>query len=128
MSISQLRGVAPPIDGSLTLPEVVDFHRTHNPTVPIYVFVEDGVDHLTEITYLEFGRAVDRVAHSLRPGRRGPGREVVAVVALSDSLLYQTLVVGIMMAGLIVCITFCSFNVSSSHVNVAVPSVSQKYG
>jgi hypothetical protein len=102
MSFAQIHGVAPPTDGSVILPETVDFHRKHNPAVPVYVFIEDGASNITQITNLEFGRACDRVAHHLRSGRRGPEREVVAVLALSDSLLYQTIVVGIMRAGLIV--------------------------
>jgi acyl-CoA synthetase (AMP-forming)/AMP-acid ligase II len=102
MSTVQIHGVAPPKDGSVTLPEAVDFHVKHNPTLPIYVFMEDGASKITEVSYLEFGRACYRVAHHLRAGRRGPEREVVAVLALSDSLLYQTTVLGTMKAGLIV--------------------------
>jgi len=105
ISVMSIAQIPPPTDGSVTLPETVDFHRQHNPTLPVYVFVEDGASNTTEISYLEFGRACDRVAHYLRSGRRGPEREPVAVMALSDTLLYQTLVVGIMRAGLIVTIT-----------------------
>jgi hypothetical protein len=104
MSIAHVHGFAPPTDGSVTLPETVDFHREHNPTLPIYIFT-DGASNITEVAHLEFGRACDRVAHYLRSGRRGPEREVVAVLAHSDSLLYQTMVLGIMRAGLIVRIT-----------------------
>jgi len=112
MSLAHIHGVAPPIDGSVTLPETVDFHRKHNPTVPVYVFIEDGASNVTEVTHLEFGRACDRVAHHLRSGRHGPEREVVAVLALSDSLLYQTVVIGIMRAGFIVRIVLHLFAVS----------------
>ena len=105
MSLTQIHGFAPPSDGSVNLPETVDFHRKHNPTIPIYTFIQDGALNVTQITRLEFGRACDRVAHYLQSGTRGPTRSVVAVLALSDSLLYQTVVVGIMRAGLIVRIT-----------------------
>jgi acyl-CoA synthetase (AMP-forming)/AMP-acid ligase II len=105
MSFTQIHGVAPPTDGTVTLPETVDFHRKHNPTVPVYVFIEDEASNTTNVAHLEFGRACDRVAHYLRPGRHGPDREVVAVLALSDSLLYQAIVIGIMRAGLIVRVT-----------------------
>jgi acyl-CoA synthetase (AMP-forming)/AMP-acid ligase II len=104
MSITLPRGLAPPTDGSVTLPETVDFHRKYNPNVPIYMFSGEGSSHITEITHLEFGRACDRVAHLLRPGRRGPEREVVAIIALSDNLLYLAVIIGIMRAGLIVCL------------------------
>lgn len=91
--------IFPPVDGSVTLPEVVDFHRTHNPHKTLYVFSEDGKADPTHISYLEFGRAADRVAHRVRPGRKGPDGKVVAFVALSDTLLYQAVTVGILRAG-----------------------------
>ena len=94
--------VFPPTDYSVTLPETIDFHWKHNPTHPLYVFSEDGKPERTEITALEFGRATDRVAHYVRPGRTGPDGDVVAVVALSDTLLYQAVSIGIMRAGLVV--------------------------
>ena len=121
MSIAHIHGIAPPTDGSVTLPETVDFHRKHNPTVPIYVFSEhdDGASNtVTQVAHLEFGRACDRVAHLLRSGRRGPERQVVAVVALSDSLLYQTIVIGIMRAGLIVRITPLK-----NHISIRLTSI-----
>ncbi|PPQ75729.1 hypothetical protein CVT24_002582 [Panaeolus cyanescens] len=90
----------PPAFGTVTLPECVDFHTTHNPTHPIYCFSQDGESEITNITHLEFGRACDRLAHRVRPGRQGPDDEVVAVVALSDTLLYQTATIGLIRAGL----------------------------
>ena len=105
MAIVTGRGIAPPTDGTVSLLETIDFHRENNPTAPIYVYdnSQNGFPDLTEITHFEFGRACDRVAHRLRPERRGCDREVVAVIALTSSLLYQTVVLGIMRAGLIVC-------------------------
>ena len=94
--------VFPPTDCSVTLPETIDFHVKHNPSHPVFVFSEDGKADVTNITYLEFGRATDRVAHHVRPGRAGPDGEVVAVVALSDTLLYHAITLGIMRAGLVV--------------------------
>jgi acyl-CoA synthetase (AMP-forming)/AMP-acid ligase II len=106
MSIATARGIAPPTHGSVSLPETIDFHRENNPDVPIFVYDNhDGQTAstlLTEITHFEFGRACDRVAHCLRPETRGRQREVVAIIAASGSLVYQTVVLGIMRAGLIV--------------------------
>lgn len=96
------RGPVPPCDGSVTLPEVIDFHNKHNPDFPIFFFNEDGTEEITEISYFEWGRACDRVAHRMRPGRQGPEGEVVAMVALSDTLLYHAVSVGLMRAGIIV--------------------------
>ncbi|KAF4610095.1 hypothetical protein D9613_010628 [Agrocybe pediades] len=91
----------PPADGTVTLPEAIDFQTQHNPDYPIFVFNEDGTSEITKITYLEYGRACDRVAHRMRPGRRGPEGEIVAVVALSDTLLYHAVSVGLIRAGII---------------------------
>ncbi|KIM43694.1 hypothetical protein M413DRAFT_443603 [Hebeloma cylindrosporum] len=93
--------VFPPFDYSVTLPESVDFHRKHNPNETLYVFAEDGKPEPTKISFLEFGRAADRVAHHLRPGRGGQDRQVIAFIALSDTLLYQAVTIGIMRAGFI---------------------------
>ncbi|KDR79161.1 hypothetical protein GALMADRAFT_277673 [Galerina marginata CBS 339.88] len=95
------QGVVPPADGSVTLPEVIDFHTKHNPDFPIFIFNEDGKSEITKITYFEYGRACDRVAHRMRPGRMGPEGELVAVVALSDTLLYHAVSVGLTRAGMV---------------------------
>jgi acyl-CoA synthetase (AMP-forming)/AMP-acid ligase II len=91
----------PPLNGSITLPETIDFHLKHNPQLPIYAFNQDGSDEITEISYLEFGRACDRVAHLLRP-QRGEDRPVVAFIALADTIMYQAITIGMMRAGLVV--------------------------
>lgn len=107
MPVNRPHCVYPPTDYSVTLPEVVDFHRTHNPYETAYVFSEDGASESTNVSFLEFGRAADRVAHHLRPGRSGRERQAVAFVALSDTLLYQAVTVGITRAGFIVCRIHC---------------------
>lgn len=94
--------VHPPIDASLTLPETVDFHWKHNSDLPAFVYNEDGSSEITEISFLEFGRAIHRVAHSIRPNREGKDLEVVAFIALTDAILYQAITLGMMKAGLVV--------------------------
>lgn len=92
-----------PESASLRLPEVVAFNAKHNPDAPFYVFPKPGPSEgVGTITYLEFARASQRAAHLLRPSREGPDGEVVAVIALSDSVLYQAVVVGLMTANLVV--------------------------
>ncbi|KAJ3503559.1 hypothetical protein NLJ89_g8377 [Agrocybe chaxingu] len=93
--------IPPPRDGSVTLPEAVDYHRKHHPDRPVFFFHSDGNPDVTEISFLEFARATDRVGHYLRPRREGPEKQVVALIALSDSLLYQAVTLGIMRAGMI---------------------------
>ncbi|KAF8154567.1 hypothetical protein B0H34DRAFT_661311 [Crassisporium funariophilum] len=101
MNFSGDTRVLPPLDGSVTLPESIDFHTKYNPYKPMFTFHEDGSSTIAEITFVEFGRACDRVAHRLRPQRSGSEGEIVAVVALSDTLLYHAVSIGMMRGGLI---------------------------
>lgn len=49
----------PPLDGSLGIPELYDFHYEHNPDHPIFVYAEpDG--GLTHIPYAKFIPAAHR--------------------------------------------------------------------
>lgn len=94
----------PPLDGSYSIPEALDFHRKYNAQEPIYVFsVDANSEEPTKITFEEFGHACDRVAQVIRPGRIGnvDGR-VVAIILVTDSLLYQAMLIGIMKAGYVV--------------------------
>jgi len=103
----------PPLDGSITIPETIEFHWQHNADLPAYVFHEEGKDtnDITEITYLEFGRASHRVANDMNCKFPSvTGRSVVAFMALTDSLLYQAISVGLMKSGFIVRILPCGSN------------------
>ena len=89
------------LEENLSIPAAVDFHLKHNTDFAFYVFTEpDGA--VRAITNLEFARAVHRAAHALRPSREGEDSAVVAVIALSDTALYQAITVGLMKAGLVV--------------------------
>ncbi|KAJ7052219.1 putative aminoadipate reductase [Mycena amicta] len=93
--------VLPPLDGSLNASEGIDFHLTNHNLPPAYSYAtEDGT--LTNITHFEFARAAHRAAHLLRPQRNGLDGQVVAIVALTDTLLYQTVFAGCITAGLVV--------------------------
>ncbi|KAL1660867.1 hypothetical protein GGF50DRAFT_118539 [Schizophyllum commune] len=88
------------LEENVSIPAAADFHLKHNPDFTFYVFTEpDGT--VREITNLEFARAVHRAAHALRPSREGEDGAVVAVIALSDTALYQAVTVGLMKAGLV---------------------------
>jgi len=101
----------PPTDGSLLFPQLLEYNAQHNPNHPFFVYPGDeGSLELQKISHLEFYRACQRVAHVVRPGRQGQSREVVAIVANCDTILYQALFMGIIYAGLIVRrnIIFCA--------------------
>ena len=91
-----------PLDGTVNIPETIEFNWKYNADHPAYVYNQDGTDTVTEITHLEFGRACHRVAHALRPNFDLSTRPTVGVIALADVLLYQATVVGIMRANLVV--------------------------
>jgi len=92
----------PPLDGSLFLPEIVEFNATHNPNHPFYTFHDEDSNSLRHISHLEFYRAGQRVAHAIRPRRNGPNNSIIAIIANCDTILYQALVMGVIYAGLIV--------------------------
>ncbi|KAI5884853.1 acetyl-CoA synthetase-like protein [Schizophyllum commune H4-8] len=88
------------LEENVSIPAAVDFHLKHNPEFACYVFTEpDGT--VRKITYLEFARAAHRAAHALRPSREGEDGAVVAVIALSDTVLYQAVTVGLIKASLV---------------------------
>ena len=62
-----------PLEANLAFPAACDFNLEHNPEQTCYVYAEaDGT--VRKVTYLEFGRAVHRAAHALRPPR-GDGKD-----------------------------------------------------
>ncbi|KAJ7622622.1 putative aminoadipate reductase [Mycena polygramma] len=90
----------PPLDCSLNFAEIIDQHVTHENYSVAYSFC-DQTGHATNITHFELARAAHRGAHLLRPHRRGPEGQVVGIVALTDVLIYQTIVAGCIEAGLV---------------------------
>ncbi|KAJ7041394.1 acetyl-CoA synthetase-like protein [Mycena alexandri] len=90
----------PPVDCSLNLEEIINLHIARENSSAAYVFADEESD-VTEITHLEFARAAHRVAHILRPQRGGPERQVLAITALTDVLIYQTIVAGCIIAGIV---------------------------
>ncbi|KAJ7636417.1 hypothetical protein FB45DRAFT_1138067 [Roridomyces roridus] len=83
-----------------TFPGLVSRNLQQCPFDPCYVYAESN--DVVTITQLEFGRATHRAAHLLRPNRQGTDDRVVAIIAESDNLLYNAILVGLMTANLIV--------------------------
>ena len=114
----------PPLDHSLLLPDLINFHMERNPFFPTFVYTNESVpDTLTEISFLEFGRAAHRIAHALRPSRQGPDGEVVMVIAHTDTILHQAAVAGLSIAGWVVRFNLSSFLVRFSHFGPAVSGI-----
>ena len=94
----------PPLDGSLFLLELLEFNARLNSNVTFYVYDKPGSDDLISISHLDFYQACHRAAHEIT--RKGADKEVVALIGNCDTLLYQTVFIGILFAGLIVCAQF----------------------
>ncbi|TFK50396.1 acetyl-CoA synthetase-like protein [Heliocybe sulcata] len=92
----------PPSNGTISLTELVDLRLEHNSDRTYAVFHSDTPDgELRHITYLEWGRAIHRLAHILRPESHYKPRDVVGIVVNCDTLMYSTTIVALMRAGLI---------------------------
>ncbi|KAF5349749.1 hypothetical protein D9758_010244 [Tetrapyrgos nigripes] len=98
----------------LSLPQLLDFQLEHNPDFPLYVFAnhESDPDRLTEISMLEYIRAAHRAGSAIVNGNgirdtntsadAGPRPgEIVAIVAVLDSIVYSALIAGMIKVGLV---------------------------
>ncbi|KAG6915763.1 hypothetical protein DXG01_009968 [Tephrocybe rancida] len=92
--------VLPVIDENLLLSDAIEFNWQNNPTQPFHTFA-DPEHNPQVITHLEFGRAAHRVAQLLRPPSTGRDGEAVAIIAHTDAILYQVIVAGLIVAGLV---------------------------
>ncbi|KAF7798276.1 hypothetical protein EIP86_009494 [Pleurotus ostreatoroseus] len=109
----------PPLDGSITvLPGFIDFQATNNPNRTCVKFPSS--DGVSNISYQEFANATHRVAHALRPGRRGEEGEMVALVIHTDALFYMALLAGMSRAGLV------SFPMSPRNSAAAIVNMLEK--
>ncbi|KAJ7155652.1 acetyl-CoA synthetase-like protein [Mycena filopes] len=88
----------PPLDGSILLHQMPDFHALHNPDHLFYAWKDPHSDEVHELTHLEFAWAVHRAAAAVRHLEKV---QPVGVLALCDTVLYQALFVGLMKAGLV---------------------------
>jgi acyl-CoA synthetase (AMP-forming)/AMP-acid ligase II len=93
----------PPLDGSLSLPQLVEFNAQHNSDVIFFVYDKPDSNVLVSISHSDFYRACHRAAQAIGPACAGTDKEVVALIGNSDTLLYQTVFMGIIFAGLVVC-------------------------
>ncbi|KAG1744621.1 putative aminoadipate reductase [Suillus paluster] len=110
----------PPLDGSLLLPELLEFNAQHNSDVIFFVYDKPGSDELVSISHLDFYQACHRAAQRIRPDRAGADREIVALIGNTDTLLYQTVFMGIILSGLL------PFPMSPRNSAAAVVNMMQK--
>ncbi|KLO13762.1 acetyl-CoA synthetase-like protein [Schizopora paradoxa] len=94
----------PPLDGSLTLPEIYDWHADKSREHPLFVFPNaDG--GLRTILWPEAVRAIHRAGQLVKSrlsAEDNRGGNVIAILANADTITFFTFIVGIMRAGFIV--------------------------
>ncbi|KAF9451607.1 acetyl-CoA synthetase-like protein [Macrolepiota fuliginosa MF-IS2] len=111
----------PPLDGSLTVPEIYDYHLGHSSTHPLFVYDCDSA--VQTITWKQAVQAIHTAARSLRSiptlqdTRDVP---VVAILAVIDQLSYFALTAGIMRAG------YRAFPISPRNSDCGVANLLQK--
>ncbi|KAG1853286.1 acetyl-CoA synthetase-like protein [Suillus tomentosus] len=110
----------PPLDGSLSLPQLVEFNAQHNSDVTFFVYDKPDSNDLVSISHSDFYRACHRAAQAIGPASAGADKEVVVLIANSDTLLYQTVFMGMIFAGLV------PFLMSPRNSVAAVTSMMQK--
>ncbi|KAG6853021.1 putative NRPS-like protein biosynthetic cluster [Blastosporella zonata] len=119
--MSSTTPIYPSTAEDLFIPEAIDFNLKHNADQAFFTFSDAAEPSgIQVITHLEFGRAAHRIAHALRPNRSGIDGQVVAVIALSDTILYQAIVAGCIIAGLV------PFPISPRNAPAAVVNLLEK--
>ncbi|GJE93533.1 acetyl-CoA synthetase-like protein [Phanerochaete sordida] len=89
----------PPLDGSVTLPEMWDWHASHSPAHPLFSFADDQ-GAVRTILWPEAVRACHRAARrTLSSLKQGAPRAVVAILAACDTTTYFTMEAGIIRSG-----------------------------
>ncbi|KAJ7892397.1 putative aminoadipate reductase [Mycena leptocephala] len=83
------------------IPDIVTLNSETDPSGPFYVYARPESSEIVTITHLEFARATHRAANLLRPNGEAPDGRVVAILALSDTVLYHATLVGLMTANLV---------------------------
>ncbi|KAI0070731.1 acetyl-CoA synthetase-like protein, partial [Panus rudis PR-1116 ss-1] len=93
----------PPLDGTMTVPEMYDWHLEHSPDHPLFAYADENEEeHI--ISWAEGARAVHRAGHVVRGlaeknTSRGSSRQLFAILSATDTITYFTLVEGILRAG-----------------------------
>lgn len=96
-----------PIDGSLTFPQFIDTFLQKGPE-ELYTTLAppSGNGDLIDISWREFARAIHLGAHVVSPLVDGKPRigagNVVGIYAVTDTLLYVTLILAVIRSGNIV--------------------------
>lgn len=84
--LNSLTFTRPPLDGSLFLPEIYDYHAIHSPNHPLFVYEDAGSIHT--ISWSQGVRAVHNVArliHHLLPPATAEDRKSTVIAILANA-------------------------------------------
>lgn len=105
MSLPTLQGVSsptfkpPPLDGSLTVPELFDYNGLHSAKHPLFRYDSPENGNFRSITWEEGVAAFHIAGHYFREHINDETPVVVGILANTDSITYFTVLVGIMRLG-----------------------------
>ncbi|KAJ6566967.1 hypothetical protein B0H19DRAFT_716138 [Mycena capillaripes] len=92
---------APPLNGSLTIPQILDYHLENSPRHKAYIY-DDGQGGVISIEFAQYIRMVHAACRRiLRDNPSHPAGAVIAVFADADTISYCMLVSAIMRVGLV---------------------------
>ncbi|KAF8890512.1 hypothetical protein CPB84DRAFT_1784727 [Gymnopilus junonius] len=115
----------PPLDGSLTLPEIFEWHEEHSKDHRLFVFAQENGE-ISNILWPEVARAVRVGARHIRQimGWKAGIKDipVVAILAASDTFSYLTTFIAILRAG------YIAFAISPRNSPAAVAHLLYKVG
>lgn len=100
--------VLPPLDGSLrTFLDFVDFHATHNPNHPWFVFPSTRTPGTqASVTFGQVAASSHAIAHLLRPERQDPRGQTLGLLLHTDPVIYIPVLLGALRAGFVASLTY----------------------
>ncbi|KAK0190081.1 NRPS-like enzyme [Armillaria mellea] len=118
---SSLTFTRPPLDGSLTYPEIFDYNAQHSPDHPVFQFYDQ--DHIQKVTWSEVAKAIHAAGRIvLENVLRTDVVPVVGVLAHADSITFLTVVAGIIRSG------YSAFPISTRNSPAAVAHLLESTG
>lgn len=90
---------SPPLDGTLSIPQIFDYNATHSPLHPLFVF-EESPRSIRRVLWTDVRLATHRVGQLVQPPSISRG-ETIAILATCDSITMFTVIYGLMRAGVV---------------------------
>lgn len=119
--ISSSTFTRPPVDGSLTYPEIFDYNAQHSPEHPVFQFYDQ--DHIQKVTWSEVAKAIHAAGRIvLENVPRTDIVPVVGVLAHANSITFLTVVAGIIRTG------YSAFPISTRNSPAAIGHLLESTG